>query len=68
MTNTFKNCRRLWTHETAAAEIARLAAVLAAAEAALREAAIKVENDRTLWTPEWQTWLIDARTALEVKT
>ena len=34
------------------------------AREALNEALIKQENDRTLWTPEWQHWANDARTAL----
>lgn len=33
--------------------------------AALREAITKVENDRTLWTPEWQVWLVGSRAALQ---
>ncbi len=32
--------------------------------ARVHEAITKVENDRTLWTPEWQIWLADAKAAL----
>ena len=36
-------------------------------EKELTEALTKVENDRTLWSPEWQGWLLDARAALSVQ-
>ena len=36
----------------------------AAYREALKEALTKQENDRTLWTPEWQMWAADARAAL----
>ena len=36
--------------------------------AVLEEAIIKIENDRTLWTPEWQVWLADARAAFAKAT
>lgn len=31
----------------------------------LNEATIKIENDRTLWTEEWQRWLADVRAILQ---
>jgi hypothetical protein len=40
---------------------------LAEARKVLVEAMTKVENDRTLYTPEWQMWLADARAALTEK-
>ncbi|KTQ96808.1 hypothetical protein NS226_06760 [Aureimonas ureilytica] len=51
------------TPETA--EAVPVADQIASLTALVKEIMIRVENDRTLWTPDWQTWLVDARRATE---
>ena len=37
---------------------------VAAMRKLLTEALIKIDNDRTLWVPEWQIWSVDTNTTL----
>jgi hypothetical protein len=50
--------------DTATARAETAERKLAEARKVLVEAMTKVENDRTLYTREWQMWLADARAAL----
>ena len=49
----------------AATTLAAQQADNAAMRHVINEALTKQENDRTLWTPEWQIWASDARAALK---